>query len=174
MKLYSKRLYVTICFISSSYLFLSIFLSSIPFTTVSTKGNYKKYFNTLFPEGWAFFTIDPQRAKTYIYKNKAEDLRILCSSQENFFGISRLSRVKMIESEFLLNQIDSTSWVYCKNEIDFNKTINTIPFIKIFNSTNIQRLKGNLIIKKSSPVPFAWSKNKKVFMPCRVVKINVL
>lgn len=161
----------------SSSMVLIILFSSLPYNPISITGNSKKYVKALFPQGWEFFTINPQLEKTrvYEYHNKEmKELNLLNASSKNFLGITRLARIKNIEVSFLINQVDTTAWINCKSKLDFQNVIDTSTPVKIYNSTNLHYMQGIYIVQKSKPIPFAWSKNEKIFMPCKTVKIEVI
>ncbi len=160
-------------------LLVSIILSNIPFNPISPKGRYKNFFHTLFPQGWSFFTRNPKENRLIIFRLKSnyklKEIDIRNSAPNNYYGISRLNRIKGIELSMIDSQVGPNSWVQCDTEKDQKNAIDTLMPQIVINRTCINSLCGLYILKKESPIPWAWHKNaNRLEMPAKIAKVYVV
>ncbi len=132
--------------------------------------------NSLFPQGWAFFTRDPreeiirlyeQEEKDYIYLNKSSSLLVA-----DIFGIKRHKRRLSSELAEIIKKIPSKSWMSYENE----KLFESMSLLKVTdtlkNEFKNNILKGEKIIYRSKRVPWAWS-SSNVKMPYMLAKVYI-
>ena len=132
----------------------------------------------LAPEGWKFFTRDPQEEAAYAYR-ASEDGSFAAmphepnASRSNLFGASRVGRLRGVEMGTLLEQIPDTEWTKCDEAparcIERAKTVATVK-----NGSPSPTMCGSIGIALQKPVPWAWARSKRpVTMPSRVAKVVV-
>lgn len=152
-----------------------IFFSSMKSQLILSE-NVKNITNIIFPQGWGFFTKNPQDFALNIYRIKNRKLEILNvnnQSLKNSFGFSRSARLIGYELSTIVSDIPNKVWVKNKtgdiydNINDKTILINNRPY---FNHIK----KGDYLIKLYKPIPFAWANdNQEKFNPFSVVKIKI-
>lgn len=152
-------------------------LCNTPYSALSIRGKTKKLVQGVLPQGWEFFTLDPRMEYFLVYKkvnNELVCLDLRNTASASFFGMSKLSRVYNIELEVLLARLDSGHYVSCRTRKEMEHIYDTLKAVSIRNRTNVRYFKGEYLIRKTKPVPWAWSNAKKeIFMPSKVVKVHV-
>lgn len=132
----------------------------------------------LMPEGWSFFTRNPQEADILIFKRrirggwKPEQIRRY-AHLKHAFGWSRRPRAQGLELGFITTSLKGEDWQPCKALADClhasSPTVITIP-----NPSPIPTLCGNLAMVSASPVPWAWARTMGQFHhPERVVFLSI-
>ena len=163
-------------------IFWSIFifyiaLASLPYNPISPPFLIKRDIISFLPEGWGFFTRDPQESEIYIYKKVGSELvsySIHHSRPNNYFGLKRNSRAQMVELEFLIRNIKEVDWIECEDEINNCLSQETVPEFHLNNNSVFQSLCGVIWLQKKKPVPWAWSKSRdNINMPSIIIKLNI-
>ena len=139
--------------------------------------HYGLYSHSILPQGWEFFTLNPR--SEYIVVYKVEKGRLIMedfksSAPNSYFGISKINRIRNIELEYLISTIDNNQYTTC-NKIDSLVILkNILPIYKMTNNTNVKTLLGEFLIRKTTPIPWAWHRNNKnLFMPSKVIRIKI-
>lgn len=136
----------------------------------------KEFTNKIFPQGWGFFTKNPQDFALNIYKinkGKLELIDISNQSIRNNFGFSRRARMIGYEMSTVVEDIKVSDWI--KNtDGNIYSNLND-KTININNKNYFSHLtKGEYLIKLYKPIPYAWSKmNQEKYNPFSVAKINI-
>lgn len=133
----------------------------------------------MFPQGWSFFTKNPKESRLMIFRlkssNELQQVDLKNTSPNNYYGISRLNRIKGIELSIINSQVDSNSWALCRTSKDQKIAIDTLSTQIVFNRTCINSLCGLYILKEAEPIPWAWCKNANgLEMPTNIAKIYVV
>ena len=156
-------------------LFISII--SIPDNPVNLRyssfNNLK--LNAMFPEGWAFFTRDPQEEQFFLYEwfgGKLREVPIKNAGPSQLFGIIRRNRA--IQSKILRvsNSIDEKYWFHYRGDI---KGV-PVDSLTIFSVDIAQpAVCGKYLVQARKPLPWPWyasSRSDKIYLPSRVICIN--
>ena len=131
------------------------------------------------PEGWNFFTRDPQEERAAVYERYANSgwakvAGKTLSDASNMFGLSRRPRAQSVETGLLLVQVPDAFWRSRRGAADACLR-DALLFGDEVNPTPRPLLCGELGIVLQRPVPWAWSSSeRRVVMPCRVVRLNVV
>lgn len=138
--------------------------------------NHKEFINKIFPQGWGFFTKDPQDFELNIYKirnGKLEKIKTLNQSLENKFGFSRSSRMIGYEMSTIAQEIKSTEWIQNTDNNIYSSLKNST--IVINNKVKFRYFsRGSYLIQLYKPVPYAWAKqNQEKYNPFSVAKIQI-
>ncbi len=159
-----------------------MFVVSMPTNTIRLPGLNLKTSSAiryLIPEGWSFFTRDPQEHQTSIYRIEGEEMILVNtpnSSTSNSFGISKRLRAINIEIGILLTAISGLKWSAC-NESELRLCSNKLSkkgvIESLVNENPYPILCGEFFLAKSKPIPWAWSKSMTERMPTEVLRIKI-
>lgn len=145
-----------------------VVLSLLPFSPIRTvvPDIEEEKITEITPQGWGFFTKDPQERRLTIYRSEAgmgwEDFTQSNSSMDNKFGLSRFGRVRGLELGNLLeshsDKLDA-SWVECDsvNMDSCLESANSLTAVQIQNDYQIQTLCGSILLVQQAPNPWAYS-----------------
>lgn len=119
----------------------------------------------LIPQGWGFFTKDPQEARVHYYSKSEnaewKNIDIANSDLENIFGASRSARLRGIEYGSIISQNESAlkdGWKSCESTTlkeCANEKKGGIP-ISVNNAYPVQSLCGSIKVLQQEPNPFAY------------------
>lgn len=133
----------------------------------------------LLPEGWAFFTRDPQELSVRPYLRGshgswrsmgAADVRGM-----GLGGIDRAGRLLELEVATLERQIPKEHWRRCRGPVEMCVGKLSDPLIKAQLKLRANHLCGDVALQKVRPVPWAWrDKHSQTFMNSMVVRLTVL
>lgn len=130
------------------------------------------------PQGWAFFTRDARETRVYAYTldkhRQLKRLNIPGSSARYLFGLDRHGRKVPVEYLSMIKVIDSTKWV--NGHFDSNEILKFSLNGKSIQMTNnaIQpTCCGEVILVKTSAIPWAWSKFDNIKMSAKMLKLYV-
>jgi antimicrobial peptide system SdpA family protein len=138
-----------------------------------------KFFNNylqdaIIPEGWAFFTKDPQEVDIVLFEINGKDslIRKNLKNSENLLksGFSRKNRLIFSKLSIAVSKIESKYWTYSKND-----SINLDSLSIITYKVKQPMLIGKYLIKLQKPVTWIWfSKLSKVVMPSKMIIIDFI
>jgi antimicrobial peptide system SdpA family protein len=159
-------------------LFIYSIHSIMPYNAIKLPFQRLVKTSSFFPQGWKFFTRSPREdiTDTYVKEDNNWVTTIHSNSSPiNFFGASRLSRAKSVESALLLQSAaeNNIDWVKCDDplqicaeKVQSNGTV--------VNSSPIPYICGEVVFILQAPIPWAWSMSKKpINMPSKIIKTNV-
>ena len=153
-----------ICSIFSILVFLLVV--SIPESTINISKTSKVNLANILPQGWAFFTRNPQEENVYIYNyekikhNEIEQLILHTGSIFNLFGFNRKSRLQSQDLGYIVANLPDTAWTTIKG--DFNSNLGTILGVKVFQISTAFKypyFQGYFLLQKKYPIPWAWYRN---------------
>jgi antimicrobial peptide system SdpA family protein len=151
--------YVLVCLVV-------LFIEDVSMQEPIVKINYrvKKIVHSVLPEGWAFFTKDPQKEMKDIYQLVNDHFvkeNFSCAESVNLFGLSRKSAKISMEASFIAAQVPDNLWKTTYNENDFN----TIAIVYTINDTKDLTLikPGIYLITLYQPVPWAFAGHPENF-----------
>lgn len=157
-----------------------VVVTYLPYNPLTPSPKARLYLMAILPEGWGFFTKNPQDEQIFIFeRQKGEWLSILKtpnSSMNNLFGIKRDARSQGSEYGILLNElahIDSVRWEYYEN-----KSLSTclqstnLSAFQLDNNVKNPTICGEIIILRQKPIPWAWAKHS-VEMPIHAIRLTI-
>ena len=138
--------------------------------------NQKEIVGKIFPQGWGFFTKDPQSFALNIYScknNKFTKVNILNQSLKNNFGFSRASRMVGYELSMVAQKIKTNEWVSDQSKNIYNSIKNrTIIIHSDYNYSYLS--KGIYVLELYKPIPYAWAdQNQAKNNPISTAKILI-
>lgn len=150
-----------------------ITLASTPLTPLSLSYPNANVIYTLVPQGFGFFTRDPQEVQVLAYTKTEEGYTLLNKSNATpsyLFGLSRTSRKENIELGYIMGQLNPQQWRTCSEN-----WITCIPdtIVNVKSGFDNPLVTGELLLVSKKPVPWAWSRAEKIEMPCTVIRINI-
>jgi len=155
-----------------------IALSALPFNPIQLPGSRHINIRTLVPEGWGFFTRNPQEPYLNFLKKGlngwATCLSIPNSSSSNFFGIKRNARAEGIEYSFLIKNILPEQWQNSERGIVEYKLYDSLTIFEVTNKIHSPQICGDILVVQQEYVPWAWSASgKAINMPVKFVRLKV-
>lgn len=113
------------------------------------------------PQGWAFFTKDPQEERLFVYRRDASGhwspaWMTPHSLPENVFGMDRASRAQGVEIGQLFERVQKSEYAPCTGQLPAClETLSSTLHLR--NLMPHKTLCGKLAIVKQKPLPWAWS-----------------
>ena len=147
-------------------LILKVFSASMGINATNTPFLHRYIVSIFIPEGWGFFTRNPREVQHTMEKVENNQIQIITIKNTHFtnlFGISRKSRRINLEFQRILAKIPNTSW-------DNN---NTIIRLSGFENQLIYIGKGKYLVKKFTPIPWAWAKYPENFTQ-KIDTLNII
>jgi sporulation delaying protein A len=161
-----------------SALGLSAFYGSLRFNPLNMTPLSGLRVETVAPEGWKFFTKDPQEPSLRVFTRADGQPWTLASlgangEPRNLFGISRAPRARNVELGLLLYQLPESAWRPCDKDplscLDETETPTTTE-----GTSSSHFVCGTVGLVMSKPVPWAWASLRKAFqMPSKTAKVFV-
>lgn len=118
--------------------------------------------STLWPQGWGFFTKDPDSPDIDVYKETStgQTKSLLVTPQgrpSNLFGLSRTGRAQGPEIAILNDLIDEDEWVACTTEnIGCLESARSAEAIKLTNTSPSPTICGRVIFTSEIPIPWSY------------------
>lgn len=160
------KLFIILLILFWSSLFICLFSISISYNALSEFFFKRKHdVQILFPEGWSFFTRDPQETRNFFLINEnghwIQDPRIRNATLENYGGIDRTGRVVALVYYGILNTVQNERWYYMSDEAfsKFNIDHSSIPSVNVpIKRRDDLHLPSQLIILRKNITPWAYRK----------------
>ncbi|MEU4996198.1 SdpA family antimicrobial peptide system protein [Streptomyces sp. NPDC021622] len=121
----------------------------------------KTAFSAFVPQGWAFFTKDPQSEQFGAYRPhgggaRPQNLSLTPQGKaENLFGLSRRQRAQGPEEALLASKVHH--WETCEgSNDDCLRTAAARPAAAVTNPSPVPSLCGDVIVTNQRPVPWAY------------------
>lgn len=172
MKNLNIKFILTFCWI--------IFGSTVLFSTLKSQlilnDSSKEFISKVFPQGWGFFTKDPQDFELSIYRiknNKLEPIKMSNQSLKNYFGFSRSARIIGYEMSTVVKELTTNNWIKNANGNIYSHLNDSTINIK---STHLFKYltTGEYLIKLYKPIPYAWAQqNQENYNPFSIAKIKI-
>jgi antimicrobial peptide system SdpA family protein len=152
--------------------------ASVGHTGLELPGQDRQVIGRLSPQGWAFFTKDPQDELLRVMERV--DGRWQVSDEEpsgspvNLFGFRRHVRARGVEVGLFTQALGHAQmWHECKGEPE--SCADSLPVAAVVaNPSPSPFYCGELVVFRQKPVPWAWSKAPKpVVMPSFLARIEV-
>lgn len=152
--------------------------ASVGHTGLDLPGQDRQVIGRLSPQGWAFFTKDPQDELLHVMERV--DGRWQVSDGEpsgepsNLFGFRRHVRARGVEVGLFTQALGHAEmWHECKGEPE--SCADSLPVAAVVaNPSPSPFYCGELVVFRQRPVPWAWSKARRpVVMPSFLARIEV-
>ncbi|CAM2829512.1 SdpA family antimicrobial peptide system protein [Corynebacterium propinquum] len=165
-----ERTALSIWMISVFFLCMVVILSLLPYSPVRSSVSFieKEKLTAIVPQGWGFFTKDPQEERLNFYK-LGSDRKWLAddvanASSTNYFGASRRSRLRGLELAKLLTHVGgpkSENWKTClsTSRDDCLNSVKDKNPIEVNNDYPIKTICGPSLITQQKPNPWAYSQS---------------
>ena len=115
--------------------------------------------STLIPQGWNFFTRDPQEARYWIFRNDDSLTPVdpVDARGNGLFSFtSRAWRVRGMELARLTSGVPATKWSECNDTIvGCARSAHATP-VRLVNSMAVKSLCGTFTIVHHTLTPWAW------------------
>nr|WP_299067881.1 SdpA family antimicrobial peptide system protein [uncultured Allomuricauda sp.] len=159
-----KVLFTTVILVLFVSFLFFILLYSVDNTPYSIYGKKKSFAIKAFvPEGWGFFTRDPQEEKLIIFKIlpdcSLKEIEFSVDSKENLFGFSRKLRKRNFEYTKVLQYIPADAWAdfFGKRE-NIKANCKRKPLVINLKKDDYFLLKDSkLLLYRYRIVPWEWS-----------------
>ena len=139
----------------------------------------KLYLQSYFPQGWAFFTKnarDPNIEIFAILNGKIQKKPFQRQGDlHNLLGLKRDARAMGCEYGYLLDKVKNDTLEWTKFTNFNNIELSSIKSYVVNNFNKKPLLKDYILLIRTPPVPWAWSKNKEnIKLPVEVIKLKVI
>lgn len=128
------------------------------------------------PEGWAFFTRDPQEQTQHVYRSTGANwVRAIPTNADAryLFGIKRTQRAHEMELGLLLGQVPPNRWIPGRSTVRAPAGHGFGPAVLVENRASRPTLCGDLLVQKRESMPWAWARSREtVGMPSRTVALR--
>ncbi len=129
----------------------------------------------LLPQGWAFFTANPQSVYPQPYERSGDgtwvDKVSSLAAPSALFGLNRSLRALSAESSLLLRSVPARSWRTCTDQPA--RCLLTAPVAaRVVNTSPLEDLCGDVGFARQQALPWAW-RNTGTVMPSLVVRVEV-
>lgn len=175
-----KKLFFGLVGVAYFFFFIYVLLVSIPNPIQLRYSIFQKnLISWAIPEGWAFFTKDPQSENTVIYSisdsPSLDKIKLTNSQWKYFFGASRKSRYINAKLVIISSNIREENWVaiddfssITKQQVDSLRS--TLFFVKP------PFIYGEYIIRKYKPSPWSWFSFSGIndALPSKIAKVNII
>lgn len=152
-------------------------LSSVPPTVLDFPTSFRQTVHTVVPEGWGFFTKDPQDPEILPYKLVDERWRLVQRQgawhPDTVFGWDRVAREQGLELGLLSQQVPRAAWLNCTNRPE--TCLSEIPVeLRVTDAVADPTMCGTAAIVWQTPLP--WSDahaSRDVIEPSSIAKFSV-
>lgn len=130
------------------------------------------------PQGWAFFTRDPQEERLYMLRLGRDGWHdFSCGTHAdlcNGLGLSRRSRALGIEMGLLFGYTQAKNWRPCRSQRP-EACLTELPAAEVRNPNQQPLVCGDIAMVLRAPTPWAWwREHPKLLLPSRVTRLRVL
>ena len=175
-------LFFSLCAFSSALLVIMVLARSMPFNPLKQESSSVQVLD-LIPQGWSFFTRDPQESQLQLYKilddGELKKIQHYHSHYSNFFGMKRDMSRLMAELTVVFREIDRSCFYDCKSNNQYS-IVNPNCFAlqaeiyHIKNKFSSPLLCGQYLLTSQKIIPWAWTnKRKNVLMPNKSLVIKI-
>lgn len=152
--------------------------SSAGLNPLELPGQDARAFVALAPQGWDFFTKNPQDERVHLLRREGGEwveADLPASADPGFaFGFIREARAWSVEIGFLMQELPrAEDWESC-SETPRNCAETTGLRRSIDNPFDEPLVCGELVLVRQRPVPWAWSDvSPPVQMPSKIARVEV-
>lgn len=129
------------------------------------------------PEGFAFFTRDPQEPDLAAYERQGnrwiDTSPPVLAEPSNWLGLSRSSRAHGIEIGLLMQSLPSNAWVSCA-DVPISCFGRLPPETVVVNESARPSICGEVGLVRQPPIPYAFARTgRQSIMPSLVAHLQV-
>jgi antimicrobial peptide system SdpA family protein len=157
--------------------------AALPTNPINLPGEQPAFITAWCPEGWEFFTRDPEDARVTRFTRSALGHWEVSPFQRNgtaanLFGASRTGMAQGHEMSQLMSLVDEAratnpNWTDCRGT-DLECLDSTAQPLTIHNPTSSPTLCGDVGFVRRKPTPWAWARsNDKILLPAQVLRVTV-
>lgn len=134
--------------------------------------------NSIFPEGWAFFTRNPREDQILIYSQEGDffnKVSLKTTDQNQLFGIKRTNRFIQDKLGNIISEIDAKYWYRTKTGYNFHNIIDSLNQMSI--SVKTPSLCGTYIIEVKKIMPWSYFKSElsgSISLDTKLIKLNLI
>ncbi len=148
----------TVTLVAAAY----VFHAALPFNPVRLPGVRGRDIRTIAPQGWAFFTRDPQEERLLVRVpdasgNWSSEATTTSSAPRHLFGALRSARAQSLEMNSLLSKVRPEQWTACDEAPDACLSRRE-ERIALVNSDTTPTLCGAVGFVLQRPIPWAWAR----------------
>lgn len=154
-------------------------LACLPSTPIDTSFIRSPLRQTLFPQGWGFFSRNPRAERIVAFQPNLDldgvwtPLPARPSLLEARLGFDRSHRAGNRQLGMILEELDRKDWRACQSRIDACLQVAEYSAV-IQNDTSKPVVCGPIGLVKQDPIPFAWAEFRdEVKMPILAAKVFV-
>jgi antimicrobial peptide system SdpA family protein len=157
--------------------------TALPYNPIKLPGEKAVDAQVWGPQGWKFFTKDPQEEAMMLFVADGEGRFVPAATgpaprPSTLFGLRREGRARGVEAGLLLGRVPQAAWRECKEAPETCLAAGGVseehPPVKVANPTPEPLICGRAAFALQKPVPFAWARSKHpVTMPSRFVVMEV-
>lgn len=146
-------------------------------TALALPGQDRLVVGRLSPQGWGFFTKDPQDELLMVMERDRDEWQLTeeySGAPSNAFGFRRELRARGAELGLLVQSLTrADQWHECKQRPE--RCAASLPVAAVVpNPTPSPLYCGELVVVRQRPVPWAWSgAAKPVVMPSFLARIEI-
>lgn len=149
----------------------------LPFNPIKLPAESTMRTNLFIPEGWRFFTRNPQEEQPLAFSRQNGSWRSVMrgpnASAANLFGLDRAGRAQGLEMGLLMAEVHKRSFIEC-NEEPILCLEQAPSALSVRDASPDPTLCGTTGIVLRGPVPWAWARGtQSIFMPSRVARLEV-
>lgn len=157
-------------------LFWLSLVSALPFNTLKPINERKVEPLSVLPQGWSFFTKDPQSNSVFPYVRDGTRWRYAGLGPgfqlRNAFGLNRAYRAQGPEVAGLTALLGEEGWSDC--EVESLQCLDHATVIEVTNPVPAPSLCGSVGLVARKPVPWSWARRDfDVEMPSQVTLMEV-
>lgn len=147
---------------------------SLPFNPVRLPLGSELRVTALMPQGWKFFTRNPQEEDLSVYAKVGDTwapaLKVPHARATNAFGLDRASRAQGLEIGTLSSLHANSGWKSCQKQPLECET--DAPLVTS-TTARAPSVCGEILLVRQKPVPWAWRNVKNLVMPSSLLRLDV-
>lgn len=132
---------------------------------------------SIFPQGWAFFTRDPQEPRVRLYEQGEgtwHHVEQRNAAWRYLAGLDRSARMRSVELAGIVLRVPPASWRTCAQALRSCANSDSLVEVSVRNSLPRPHICGSIILEERPPVPWAWARLRDhTFMKGRIAKLQV-
>jgi antimicrobial peptide system SdpA family protein len=139
-----------------------MFHAALPFNPVEIPGGRSLDVRLIAPQGWKFFTRDPQEERLFVRTPDgsggwSSDTTTMASAPRHLFGVRRTGRAQPMEMSKILSQVREEQWSACVDDPDACLARAPDP-LALANPDSTPTLCGPVGFVLQRPIPWAWAR----------------
>jgi antimicrobial peptide system SdpA family protein len=157
---------------------LGVLLLAAPNNPMLPRAQHRNTMLLLLPQGWAFFTLDPREADTFLHRELADgDVREVETQgyREIPLGaVDREGRLVGHELRLLAARFADDVWTECRGEVASCLAALPPAPVRLAEPFDFVPACGRLVLESRPPTPWAWwRRDPELRMPSRLIRLEV-